>query len=379
MRHSPPGEGRTAPAGTVRGLLLGALLTALLLVAAGAGAEAPGGGHAAELGECRFLSLRGEGEETRVPLAPERIASLLEVLRRTRVGGMVASELEKFRTEGVGGAELPLRLVEVRREGGPAAEYFENGELAIGASLFEGAGGEGAEDRARLYTAASFVVHEGVHAIAHHLSLQGRFPHYRPDTKVNEALAYFVQGLFLDEVREQDPRYREAETVPTWDACTANIVRILGDFGVTPEIGFDEAYDRFAEWQLEADETTALRLSKLWQYFQFVQASGEAEALWRLDMAHLPRTRVVEDLTRMIASEVEQRNCKLDRTFAFMRDRIILYAHYDDTPAGVPACQYFAGFVQALRAEGEVSEVLRGEIDRWLARRGLGTTPEARR
>jgi hypothetical protein len=361
-----------------RALLVCALAAPLLLAPAGAGAT-PGFGSAAttELAECRFLSLQGESEEVRAPLEPERIARLLDVLRRTRLGGLVASELARFRSEGVGGPDRPLRVVEVRREGGPAAEYFESGELAVASSLLDGLEEPSAETRARLYTAASFVVHEAVHAIAHHLFLQGRFPLYRANTKVNEALAYFVQGLFLDEVRELDPAYRETEAVPAWDLCTARIVRILRDFGLTPETGFDEAYDRFAEWQLEADETTALRLSKLWQYFQFIQASGEAEALWRLGDVDPPRTRVVEELTAMIASDVEQRHCNLETTFAFMRDRIILYGHYDDTPPDSTACQYFAGFVQAVRSEGEVSEVLRGEIDRWLARRGLGTSAEA--
>jgi hypothetical protein len=368
---------RPARPATARAMLAGSLLALWLPAAPAEMPAGPGPQYAEQLAECRFLTARGEGEEARVPLDPDRMAALFAVLRRTRVGGMVASALEKFRAEGIGGPDRPLRLVEVRRAGGPAAEYFETGELAVGSSLVEGLSGETAEDRSRLYTAASFVVHEGAHAIAHHLSLKGAFPFYRPDTKVNEALAFFVQGLFLDEIREHDPDYREPETVAAWDACTAHIVRILRDFGVAPDASFDDAYDRFAEWQLESDDTTALRLSKLWQYFQFIQASGEAEALWRLGEAEPPRTRVVESLTAMIASDVEQRNCDLQRTFAFMRDRIILYAHYEDTPADATACQYFAGFVQGLRSEREISEVLHGQIDRWLARRGLGKPREA--
>jgi hypothetical protein len=62
-----------------------------------------------------------------------------------------------------------------------------------------------------------------------------------------------------------------------------------------------------------------------------------------------------------------------------MRNRIILYGHYSDTPPGSTACQYFAGFIQALRSEGEVSQVLREEIDRWLVRRGLVTSSESDR
>ncbi len=323
-----------------------------------------------EVAQCRFLSPT-RAEEARVPLAPERIVTLFGVLRGTRVGGMVVAALERFRTEGIGGPERPLRLVEVRREGGPAAEYFENGELAIGASLFEGPGGEGPEARGRVYTAASFVVHEAVHAISHHLFLQGRFPSYSPDTKVNEALAYFIQGLFLDEVREQDPGFVEPDAVPAWDQCTAQIVRILRGYGIGPETGFDEAYDQFAEWQLESDETTALQLAKLWQYFQFIQGSGEADALWRLGETGPPRVRVVETLTAMIARDVEQRRCNLDETFAFMKNRIILYGHYPNTPADTTACQYFGSFIQAVRDEGELPDILRTEIDRWMARRGL--------
>lgn len=354
-------------------------LALLLLMGApslAAHGASPGDGDVAlEIADCRFLSPAQAREEARVPLEPERVVALFGVLRGTRIGGMVVSALERFRTQGIGGPERPLRLVEVRREGGPAAEYFENGELAVSASLFEGPAGEGPEARGRVYTAASFVVHETVHAIAHHLFLQGQFPAYSPGTKVNEALAYFVQGLFLDEVREQDPGYMEPDAVPAWDQCTAQIVRILRGYGVGPETGFDEAYDQFAEWQLEADEATALQLAKLWQYFQFIQASGEADALWRLGETGPPKVRVVETLTAMIARDVEQRRCNLDATFAFLRNRIILYAHYPDTPPDTTACQYFGSFVQAVRAEGELPDILRAEIDRWMVRRGLTPAP----
>lgn len=355
-----------------------AAIAALLLLSAGMasahGAPPAGGDVAVAIAECRFLSPGQGGEETRVPMQPERVEALFGVLRGTRIGAMVVSALDRFRTRGIGGPERPLRLIEVHREGGPAAEYFENGELAIGVSPFEGPLGEGPEARGRVYTAASFVVHETVHAIAHHLFLQGKFPPYSPATKVNEALAYFIQGLFLDEIREQDPGYVEPEAVSAWDLCTAQIVRILRGYGISPETSFDEAYDQFAEWQLEADETTALRLAKLWQYFQFIQASGEADALWRLGETGPPRLRVVETLTAMIARDVEQRHCNLDETFAFMRNRIILYGHYPDTPPDTTACEYFASFVQAVRAEGELPDVLRPEIDRWMARRGLSAS-----
>jgi hypothetical protein len=351
-------------------LLLGAIAAYGLEPAPGRSA-----GPFAELAECRFLSLGGEAGEERRSLDPVRLATLFEVLRGTRIGAMVSLELEKFRAEGIGEPARRMQFFEVRRDAGPAAEYFESGEMHFSSALFEGLDAQGPEARSRLYTAASFVVHEGVHAIAHHLHARGAFPVYRADTKVNEALAYFIQGLFLEEVRGQDPQYREIEALPAWDLCTARIVRILRARGIGPETGLDEAYDRIAEWQLEADETTALRLARLWQYFQFIHASGEAEALWRLDEADMPQVQVVDTLLGMIASDVEQRHCNLDETFAFMRDRIILYGHYPDVPPDTTACQYFGEFVRALRAEGEVSDVLRGEIDRWLAARGLGGGP----
>lgn len=335
----------------------------------------PSGDVAIELEECRFLSpTRGE-DETRTPLSPERITALYEVLRGTRVGSLVVTAIEYFRTHGIGGAGRQLSLVEVRREGGPAAEYFESGELAVSARLFEGSGGDTPEAHGRLYTAASFVVHEAVHAIAHHLFLEGRFASYNAETKVNEALAYFIQGLYLDEIREHDPKYLEPEAVPSWDRCTAQIVRILRQYGITPQTGFDETYDHLAELQLEADEVTAQMLAKLWQYFQFIHGSGEAAELWKLGDQSPPRYRVVERLTTMIARDVEQRRCNLDETFAFMTNRIILYGHYPDTPPETTACQYIGDFVRALRVEEELTDVLRAQIDRWLARQGLSSNP----
>ncbi|MCU0935598.1 MAG: hypothetical protein MUF66_05890, partial [Gammaproteobacteria bacterium] len=168
----PTGRGYRMPSRRIRAGLAAFLLLGMGSVVAHAG-PADGRDPAVEVAECRFLSPAPSGTEVRVPLEPDREVALFGVLRGTRVGEMVVSALERFRAEGVGGPERPLRLVEVRRDGGPAAEYFETGELTVGASLFEGPAGAGPEARGRVYTAASFVVHEAVHAISHHLFLQG--------------------------------------------------------------------------------------------------------------------------------------------------------------------------------------------------------------
>lgn len=120
----------------------------------------PGSGAAAngESEECRFLSSGEDGAEARVPLAPDRLAALLEVLAQSPVGGLIVAELERLHTEGIGAPERPLRLLEVRREGGPAAEYFETGELYVRSSRVAGLADDSETSRAELYTAASFVV-----------------------------------------------------------------------------------------------------------------------------------------------------------------------------------------------------------------------------
>jgi hypothetical protein len=342
------------------------LFCALPLTAGGSslGASLP------ELDRCRFL-MSGAGTEERTPLAPERREALYDLLERTPIGAMVAAYLQRFESDGVGNGLRPLQLYEVALEGGPAASYFEAGELHLSLRLFADPGADAEETRDRLFTAASFVVHEGIHAISHHLHLLGRFPIYQSDTKVNEALAFFVQGLYLDEVRAMEPAYREVRTVPAWDHCTAEIVRILRDLGITDQTSLDNAYDLLAELQLESDDITALRLARLWQYLQFIVDSAESERLWALgDTEPLP-IAVVETLTDGIAYDVERRQCNFDRTFDLMRNRIILYAHYPDTPLGVPGCQYFSDFVHAVREEGEVSNALREQIDLWLIRQGL--------
>ena len=354
--------------------MLAVLLLGVSLLPTLGSALTPSAEMAAAIAECRFLSL--SGEEPRVPLAPWRLAALLDVLRQTRMGALVADQLERFHRDGLGGGERRLRLLEVQREGGPAAEYFESGELYLRSGFVEGLDDQGRVAPAELYTAASFVVHEMVHAMSHHLHLIGEFPEYRAATKVNEALAFFIQGLFLDELRAHDPAYREVEAVPAWDECTARIVRMLRDYGIDETTDRDTAYDRLAEWQLASDEETALRLAKLWQYYEFLVESGEAAELWGLDPSHLPRQRVVESLIAMIADDVERRNCNLERTFTFMHDRIILYAHYPETPEGVTACEYFGSFVHALRRQSAVAEVLGEAIDRWLIQRGLDPAGE---
>lgn len=322
------------------------------------------------LDQCRFLG-SAASQESRAPLRPERLQALYAVLDATPLGAMIASQLARYADTGVGLSGKPLQFLEVERESGPAAAYFETGELHLRSSLLEGLSNADQEARNRIYTAASFLVHEGVHAIAHHLHLIGRFPAYRSDTKVNEALAFFVQGLYLDEIRAREHGYREVAAVPAWDVCTAQIVRILNSLGIDRDTPLDQVYDLLAEMQLESDEATALRLARLWQYYQFITDSDEAERLWSLGDTEPHPIAVVQSLTRMIAIDVERRNCNFDRTFDFMTNRIILYAHYPDTPPGVPGCQYFADFVHALREEDETSKVLREEIDRWLIRQGL--------
>lgn len=328
-----------------------------------------------ELDQCRFL-MSGVGTEQRQPLAPERRQALHSLLEQTPIGSMVATYLQRFASEGVGGGIQPMQFREVDLEGGPAASYFESGEMHLNSRLFAEPGADEEETRDRLYTAASFVVHEGVHAIAHHLHVHSRFPVYQADTKVNEALAFFVQGLYLDEVRELEPTYQEVKAVPAWDHCSAQIVRILGQLGITSDTSLDDAYDLLAELQLESDDTTALRLARLWHYLQFIHDSDESEQLWALGEADPVPLAVVATLTEGIAYDVERRHCNFDRTFDLMRNRIIMYAHYSDTPPGVPGCQYFSDFVNALREEGEISSALREQIDLWLIRQGLRTAPE---
>jgi hypothetical protein len=327
------------------------------------------------LDKCRFL-MAGAGTEQRQPLAPERRQALHSLLEQTPIGSMVATYLQRFASEGVGGGIQPMQFHEVELEGGPAASYFESGEMHLSSRLFAEPGADAEETRDRLYTAASFVVHEGIHAIAHHLHVHSRFPIYRADAKVNEALAFFVQGLYLDEVRELEPTYQEVKAVPAWDHCTAQIVKILGELGITPDTSLDDAYDLLAELQLESDDATALRLARLWHYLQFIHDSDESERLWALGEADPVPLAVVATLTEGIAYDVEHRQCNFDRTFDLMRNRIILYAHYPDTPPGVPGCQYFSDFVNALREEGEISKALREQIDLWLIRQGLRTAPE---
>ena len=328
-----------------------------------------------KLDQCRFL-LSGAGTEQRQPLAPERRQALHSLLEQTPIGSMVAAYLQRFASVGVGRGIQPLQFHEVALEGGPAASYFESGEMHLSSRLFAEPGADAEETRDRLYTAASFVVHEGIHAIAHHLHVHSRFPVYQADTKVNEALAFFVQGLYLDEVRELEPTYQEVKAVPAWDHCTAQIVEILGQLGITSDTGLDDAYDLLAELQLESDDTTALRLARLWDYLQFIHDSDESQQLWALGEAGPMPQAVVATLTEGIAYDVERRHCNFDRTFDLMRNRIILYAHYPDTPPGVPGCQYFSDFVNALREEGEISSALREQIELWLIRQGLRTAPE---
>ncbi|MEN8132580.1 MAG: hypothetical protein ABFS45_20845 [Pseudomonadota bacterium] len=330
------------------------------------------GGHIAEFRECRFLSLGSSMGEQRRELSAEKLDRLFSILRTTRIGSLVVSELKNFQREGLGGERSNrLRFFEIQRDLGPSAEYFESGELHINSRFFRYLGLQDDTSVSRLHTAVSFLVHEGVHAIAHHLNMMSRYDIYQADTKVNEALAYFIQGLFLDEIKEQHPNYQEVKAIPAWDVCTARIVKILASYGITAETSFEEAYDLLSEWQLEVDEATALRLSKLWHYYQFIHDSEESAVLWRMDEDRIPKIKVVEAVTDMIWLDVERRNCNFTNTFSLMTNRIILYSPYAETPTGVTPCAYFTGFVRSLRTEGEVSKVLREEIDRWLRRRGI--------
>jgi|GEM_PF-7032229 len=326
------------------------------------------------LDTCRFL-MSGAAAEPRQPLGPERVASLQRVLEQTGVGAMVVAYLRRFQREGLRPGGEPLRFYEVKRTGGPAAAYFESGEIHLSMALFPDERLGDRESRDRLYTAASFLVHEAIHAISHHFHLTGRFPIYRSDTMINEALAFFVQSLYLDEVRELDPGYREALAIPAWDVCTAEIVRILDALGIDRETSPETVNDLLAEMQLETDHESAIRLARLWQYYQFIIDSEESDQLWDLGDAVVRPQAVVRAFSDMIADDVENRRCNFRQTFSFMRNRIILYAHYPPTPPGVLGCQYFVDFVHALRADDEISDALKEQIDRWLKRKGLASLP----
>jgi hypothetical protein len=323
------------------------------------------------LDTCRFLM--GAATEPRQPLDPDRLGTLYAVLEHTQIGAMVVAYLHRFQREGVTPGGQPLRFYEVQRVSGPAAAYFESGELHLSSALLPDEAADDREALNRLYTAASFLVHEGIHAISHHFHRADHFPIYRSDTKVNEALAYFVQGLYLDEVREQDPGYRETLAVPAWDICTVEIVRILGALGIDREASSETVNDLLAELQLELDHESAIRLARLWQYYQFIVDSDESDRLWELAEAGVQPQAVVRAFTDMIADDVENRRCNFQETFAFMGNRIILYAHYPTTPPGIPGCQYFVEFVHALRADDEISDAMREQIDRWLRRKGLAS------
>lgn len=325
-----------------------------------------------EMDSCRFLNTDTHSEQ-REPLSDARIETLERLLRKSAIGDMVASALTQYAYRGMGPDLRQVEFFEVQRDSGPVAAYFERGQMHFSARLFVPPADPSENGMNHLYTAASFVVHEGVHALAHHLHLMGWFPAYRADTKVNEALAYFVQGLYLDEIREQVPAYQETRSVPVWDRCTRQIAQILTQLDISPESDPDAVYDQFAELQLESDAVTALRWERLWQYFQFMQESGESERLWSLGVDEPEPIVVVRFITDMVGRDVQQRHCNFDETFAFMRNRIILYAHYPDTPLGVRACQYFVDFVLALREDPGTTSALRDRIDLWLLERGLVT------
>ena len=347
-----------------------AFLLGLTLLAPAAAAADVAGVTPAVLPECRFLSLGADGAEQRPEMSEETLKRLFGVLSKTPIGRLVVESLDKYHRQGVGGdSGRRLRFFEVTRDMGPSAEYFENGELHVSARLLTKRAGDDAGDTNRLYTAASFVVHEAVHAIAHHLYLENKFNDYQADTKVNEALAYFIQSLFLNEIHQQFPDYVEEKAVPIWDQCTARIVSILKTYGITPAMQLDQAYDRFAELQLESDEPTALRLMRLWQYFQFLHDSEDSALLWRLEESDIPKMKVVQFVTDMIWLDVERHNCDFDNTFSLMKNRIILYANYPDAPDDVTPCEYFTDFVRALRSEDELSNPLRDRIDLWLKER----------
>jgi hypothetical protein len=323
-----------------------------------------------EMNTCRFLATDTHIEQ-RLPLSEKRVLMLESLLRQTTIGDMVATALHRYWEAGVGYTGRPLRFFEVQRSEGPIAAYFENGQMDFSSRLFDIQGNTQAEQLNQLYTAASFVVHEGIHAMAHHLYLKGHFPAYRADTKVNEALAYFVQGLYLEEVREQVPSYEEVYSIPAWERCTRQIVRILTDLGIHPDSNPETVYDLFVELQLESDARMALRWERLWQYYEFIQHSDESASLWALGREEGQPVQVIREITDLVASDVEDRHCNFDRTFAKMRNRIILYAHYADTPLGVRACQYFVDFVVGLMEEDSLSAPLRDRIDLWLLQRGL--------
>lgn len=272
---------------------------------------------------------------------------LLDALRSTPTGQHIAREIERLSTTGfeqLNHRKLKLIWMAHRQEA-PLAEYTNDGVISLNARLVLGVPNGQIHPSKKMIE--SFLVHEMTHAIVHDLYSRNLLPFYGPSTKLNELLAYKVQGQYIEELERQGVVYDERVGTPIWDLKTMAMVGELKDIGIEESTAYEEAQNKLSDLMLEAESDQEMaRALSLQRYFDFITASGEKARLWSLTENNSVKVQSSLYLYGFIKQDLEDQH--FSHFFTYLKNRIPLYADYADSPEGINTDEEIASYIQLL-------------------------------
>ncbi len=311
------------------------------------------------------------------PFTKPEVNGLLKTLSLVPMGKAYATLIRKFMREGLTstGTETKLKFYILRNQAvTTAAEFYENGSINIKESALKRILNS-RRNKFSLLTPEtaidlSFVIHEVTHAIAYFLNQRNSFPSYDSQSKINEALAYYSQGHYLNELRKHRLFSWEDFNVSSWDKCVHSLSKIYAQLGITPNTSDDEAMDKLTDLQLDAFEHDEIpdgpfvRLTTIYDSF-----FSKNRHSWHQTSMGVSPTRVVTDITHLIEFEVNSVTCDMRKTFNYMNERITLYSVLQDSPNDVPPCDYFKEFSTGLLKHLPVGSKTYYDVLNWLIRK----------
>lgn len=270
----------------------------------------------------------------KILLGDELKNSILQSLSITKTGRAIESEIKRLSTTGF--EKLKAKKLQIgwmiNRANGPLAEYTNDGEISLNASVILGIPKGQIHKSKKMIE--SFLVHEMTHAIVHDLATRGLFSPYDPATKMNEFLAYRIQGQYIEELEAIGVAYDERVGTPVWDQHSHEKIGQLKKLGInqnTPDIKVRDILD---ELLIGANSDSEMKVATdLISFYDFLNSSQDKDLLWVLDEENSSKVQSSVLLFGLIKEDLN--SDKFNHFFNYLSDRIPLYSHYPDLPYGL--------------------------------------------
>ncbi|MCB0421032.1 MAG: hypothetical protein KDD61_08550 [Bdellovibrionales bacterium] len=278
--------------------------------------------------------------------------AIFAVMKMTPTGKMVAEKIKRFQKVGVGGQPplLKVRVMEKTNKNGPDGRY--DGHSSLNLTAVPVGGFEKEDDLLKdpdFIRVVTYMIHEGVHAIAHDFAKKGKFPSFDPGTKDNEALAYFYQAKFIRELGGVGVEFKEPKKPIYWDLSSLRRIKALRTMGIQKETPTHEAKDIFAEAEFDVidDAEAASDVRRLARYYDFVQHSKDRSDLWDMTEDTVPQASKTRMVTDLIFDDVSS-DYNMKQSYGYLTNRMFFYWDMPESKSGYTTKDYFKHFQSAL-------------------------------